>query len=107
MTTQEKELIDLIHNINCEYMGMSNIQGGEALAKAIIAKYPQILAEPLEVEIVQNSSEEDDPHFSIEPTVPLEVKDTLEKRALSDIDDFDDYGDAVDFCRRYNLKIKW
>lgn len=101
----EKELADFLKDIyyNAPYVGDEFME----TAKAIIAKYPQILAEPLEVEIVQNSSEEDDPHFSIEPTVPLEVKDTLEKRALSDIDDFDDYGDAVDFCRRYNLKIKW
>ncbi len=105
MVSIEKELAHLLEVIyyNAPYVGDEFME----TAKAIIAKYPQILAEPLEVEIVQNSSEEDDPHFSIEPTVPLEVKDTLEKRALSDIDDFDDYGDAVDFCRRYNLKIKW
>lgn len=45
MTRQEKELIDIIHDINCERLGNSNIQVAELISEAIIAKYPQILAE--------------------------------------------------------------
>lgn len=49
MTIQEKELMDLIAvhdvSINREFNSLANMEFCEALAQAIIAKYPQILAE--------------------------------------------------------------
>ncbi len=49
MTQQEKELMNLIatHDvaINRGFNSLANMEFCEALAKAIIAKYPQILAE--------------------------------------------------------------
>jgi len=46
MTTQEKELIDLIERMDFEVGHDGNVNfDSHTLAKAIIAKYPQILAE--------------------------------------------------------------